>query len=256
MFGNTTISKMLLDYGARIDSRNKEECLPLNHAIATNNKELTSLFLARGADTNIVDKYNRSVLHKAIGNNNITSVKLLLNHGIDYNLRDNHGYTALHYAITLQNREITDMLLSSGADPNIMNNEKHTPLYHALLYRSSNVESLILHGADINIVDDTGKTPLSNTYIDIIDNKNIEVIVSQFTILEYIAPDDIKNQLGYKINTDLINNNKRYSTIKQKCVHEINLLKAIKFHSGYSAEIFLIKSKSNIFHNSQGIQIL
>ncbi|AUD40338.1 ankyrin repeat family protein [Flamingopox virus FGPVKD09] len=247
--GNTTISKMLLDYGAKIESRNKEECSPLHYAVATNNDELTSLFLTRGADTNVVDKYNRSVLHKAIGNKNITSVKLLLNHGINCNLRDNHGYTALHYAITLQNREITDMLLASGADPNIMNNEKHTPLYHALLYRySANVESLILYGADINIVDDTGKTPLSNTCLDIIDNKNVEVIISHFTILEYLMPDNIKNQIGYKINAELINNSKRYSTVKQKCVDEINLLKTIKFHSGYSAEIFLNKNKSNIFH--------
>lgn len=54
--------------------------------------------------------------------------KLLQLPGIDVNMRDRDGNTPLLLAVTLDNGELVELLLKHGANPNIVNNNGKTPL--------------------------------------------------------------------------------------------------------------------------------
>ena len=63
------------------------------------------------------------------------------------------GMTPLHIAVYMQNLAMVNMLLDAGAQVNIADNEGNTPLIVAV-YESNDdysiVECLLNHGADIN----------------------------------------------------------------------------------------------------------
>ncbi|KAK3597536.1 hypothetical protein CHS0354_018135 [Potamilus streckersoni] len=123
-----------------------------------------------------------SCLHLAARNGNKEVLKLLISHGAKVNAKNNLGQTPLLLAcslqsvsnsLTLSNHDnfVPEILLKAGADPNVrahMRNWKHgpknvevTPLVMSCIY--NNVElcrSLIKYGANINLCDSTGQSPL------------------------------------------------------------------------------------------------
>ncbi|XP_005188401.1 ARF GTPase-activating protein Git [Musca domestica] len=68
----------------------------------------------------------------------------------------------LHASVRTSNLETSLRLLVQGADPNFFHEEKRsTPLHVAAKFgQASQIELLIVHGAEINVVDGNGLTPL------------------------------------------------------------------------------------------------
>ena len=94
-----------------------------------------------------------------------TLVKGFLAKGWDINARQKHRrgmWTPLHWVAQRGLTNGVACLLANGADPNVTDDKGQTPL-HLIAQKGvgkNQVELLIEHGADLNARDDTGQTPL------------------------------------------------------------------------------------------------
>ena len=121
-------------------------------AIKTNDYEIISDLISKGADPNLQNNNGESLLHLAVQFNHADSVEALLNHESTLiDIQDNRGRTPLYVSLEYQNTDITQILLRAGADPNIADNEGFSPLYLAAEWGEINeVKQLIEAGAKIN----------------------------------------------------------------------------------------------------------
>jgi ankyrin repeat protein len=129
--GQTTATKILLEAGARPNSRD-----------------------LRGGSPALLD---------AVNLDNDQAVALLLKHGADPGIRElQDGITPLISAANGGNRRIVRLLLAGGADPNQADPEGRAPLHLAVLLKHPDVVvDLIEHGADPNRATKAGITPLA-----------------------------------------------------------------------------------------------
>lgn len=74
------------------------------------------------------------------------------------NAQDKYGFTALHNAMPEEEFEIIEYLIEKGADVEIQNEDGVTPLHLAAFTKTALI--LLEHGADINQKDNRGNTPL------------------------------------------------------------------------------------------------
>ncbi|MDV6248569.1 ankyrin repeat domain-containing protein [Wolbachia endosymbiont of Zaprionus taronus] len=92
--------------------------------------------LKAGADLNMQDNKGKTLLHDtAIYSSDYEGLKYLLDAKTDPNIQDKKGNTPLHYYAANCNdysRKVMDLLISKGADLNIKNNNGKTPLQIAI----------------------------------------------------------------------------------------------------------------------------
>ena len=111
--------------------------------------------------------------------NNKEAVTLLLFSSaiININIQNDRGNSALFYSLGIDNNSITRMFLELGADVNIKNIYGHTPLINAVkdIKDIQLVKLLIDAGADVNIIDETGLTALGYSVSNKEDNNSIAI---------------------------------------------------------------------------------
>lgn len=183
---------LLLDGGAKLNSpESKTGATPLNEAAFKGHIEVVKLLLARKADETIRDHAGFSPIENAIRERHVDVVSVLLSHVADSKLRlqllerairtgqedmvatlldagvsvDEHftsGSTALYDASLSGKVRIVSLLVSRGANVNERDSESFTtPLYAAAAFnRQEVVSTLLLWGADPNLVGKEGITPL------------------------------------------------------------------------------------------------
>ena len=124
------------------------------NAVKSNDYNKVKELLEKEADVNAKDERDRTLLMIAVYNNNYEISKLLIENGADINeqddMKNNLGWTALLEAIILGNggkehTEITDLLLKHGADPNIADRNGVTPLMHAKEKEYKEIETLLIN---------------------------------------------------------------------------------------------------------------
>lgn len=148
--------KLLIEYGANINQKNKYNQTPLYNSFLYNTKKtkLIKLLLENGANPNIKDNINGDspLLSASMnGTNDIDELKLLLEYGADPNIQqDRLKITPLHLAIG-------------------------NYLHDRNIFCFECIKLLIDHGADINIKDFYGRKPL-----DIIDNKELRDSIEEY----------------------------------------------------------------------------
>ncbi len=102
-------------------------------------------------------------LANAILTGDIKEVRRSLESGIDLNqiIEGEQGYP-IHFAVN-SSIEIIQMLIDYGADVNVKDAKGKTPLHIVAAVKPSieKMELLIDNGADVNAVDNEGKTPLA-----------------------------------------------------------------------------------------------
>ncbi len=149
----------------------------LRSASRAGNVDLAIECLMHGAAVNNFDKYGYAALHSAVSGDKTMAVmvELLLIAGADINGRAQqnntahpHEFTPLISAVKNARPAAVAVLLAKGADPNLADQDGSTPLHHmALGWKPQKMEEtidlLLEAGADINARDKTGRTPLMMT---------------------------------------------------------------------------------------------
>ncbi|HUU18205.1 MAG TPA: ankyrin repeat domain-containing protein [Sedimentisphaerales bacterium] len=214
-YGHKEVAELLIAKGADVNAKDTQGRTPIDLAINQGRKEIAKLlasksgdvslhtaayigdlqivqkFIDGGANVDANDRKGQTALHYAAKAGQIAVAKLLIANGADVNAGEwtplqeaaycskdmvefliakganinASGWSPLHSALDAGRFDIVDLLLAKGADANIRDDKGHTPLHIAAWYAARNnpkvVELLLSKGADINAKDNNGKPALS-----------------------------------------------------------------------------------------------
>lgn len=162
------ISKLLVD-GADIDATDDRGRTSVMIAIHTNQFELFTFLVEQGANINIRDNQLDNPLLYAGAEGKLDFLKAAIAAGADTTITNRYGGTALIPAADRGHVEIVrELLLNSDVDVNHINNLGWTALLEAIILGDGGknhqeiVKLLIEHGADVNLADSSGVTPLQH----------------------------------------------------------------------------------------------
>lgn len=123
---------------------------PLIWAVMKNNQEMVRLLVELGADIQLKNKQEQTPLIVAIKYNNRDMVRLLVELKADINIPGSYGYSPLRGAILSHQREMIKLLIELGANIDELNKYNSTPLLDAIsLNEPETVKLLIELGADV-----------------------------------------------------------------------------------------------------------
>lgn len=181
------ISKLLAD-GADIDTTDIDGRTSALIAVHTNQLDIFKLLLEQGANINIRDNRSDNPLLYAGAEGMLDFVKVSIAAGADTSILNRFGGTALIPAADRGHVDIVEELLTSS-DVNIdhVNNLGWTALLEAIILGDGGkahqiiLELLIQHGADIQLADSNGISPLQHAQnrgyqemVDLLMNKRSE----------------------------------------------------------------------------------
>jgi hypothetical protein len=124
---------------------------------------MVRLLLEKGAEVNAINAYGRTALYAAAINGREEVVSILLRSGADPSRSLNNGMTPLYVASMLGYEAVVQVLLRHirGRGVDDRTNDGHTALWIACAAGHVEiVRALFLAGADHNIADNQGRTPL------------------------------------------------------------------------------------------------
>jgi len=157
--GNVEAAELLLENGAMVDPRADGALTPLLRAVPYASETMMQLLIDHGADVNARDSLEYTPLMAAFYNPHAASImKMLLDQGVEVDPRNNLRTTPLLQAVSYGKSEIVQMLLAYGADVNIVNDLGQTPLTMAATLGDSHLDilqALLQHGAQVNAAPDS-----------------------------------------------------------------------------------------------------
>ena len=118
--GHLEATKLLVEAGANVQSRDAWAMSPLVHSIISQYIDVIEYLLSVCPRiVNLTDKFGKSPLHFAIESDNVEIVELLIRRGADINMSTMHGITPLMFTCSTpklsQREEIVRILLREGA---------------------------------------------------------------------------------------------------------------------------------------------
>ncbi len=221
--------ELAIKYGANVDitgnldefSISKQNCMtPLHLACRLGKTNVVKVLIELGANDKLKDAYGYTPAHHIVRpvayafpvnpHQRFESLKLLTN----VNELDEKGNTPLMHIFPSHNSrsdinmsEICELLLIKGANPNIANDEGRTPIMTTTRWADS-VKSLIDFGAEVNTQDNDGNTALHFTLYR--GSENVARLLLAKGASAYIknnngqTPLDIATQKGYNDFLQLI----------------------------------------------------
>ena len=156
------LEHMLTASTAEIDEIDADGRTSLIWAAIRGDEKNLDLLLKFGADPSICDKLRKAPLHHA---RNAACTRLLLNARNNLGQRDAYGCTALHAACRRQgDKERALELLQAGADVNVVDNWNRTPLSYLAQYNGAETARLLFEERsaeiDVDTADVDGYTPI------------------------------------------------------------------------------------------------
>lgn len=148
--GDIDLARYLISRGADLNAEADNHDTPWLLAGALGRTEMLAAMLDAGTvDYARRNRYGGNALIPACERGHVETVRLLLSRSkIDVNHVNNLGWTALLEAVILgdggpRHIEIVKLLLAAGADPNIADNDGVTPLRHARDRRYDAIAAII-----------------------------------------------------------------------------------------------------------------
>ncbi len=167
--GDTATVLQLLATGAQINSRDQRGRTAVMAATHGNQVATVQALIAAGADINIQDNRLDNPFLYAGAEGLLDILKLTIAAGANTKLTNRYGGTALIPAAERGHVEVvTELLMRTDVDMNHVNNLGWTALLEAIILgdggprRTEVVRLLIQAGADVNLADSQGVTPLAH----------------------------------------------------------------------------------------------
>jgi len=167
---NSMISfNYLFNHGMDINAKYQRGNSLLHIVAETGNIDAIKLLIAKGVDVNIKNDFQETPLAMASMDNKVDAMKYLIEHGAEINpkqITDNKGVCNTSYSTPLhvsafRSYDGTKLLIEKGANVNIRNNEGQTPLHNAIWGDSLNIVNYLLdNGANPNLANNEGSTAL------------------------------------------------------------------------------------------------
>ncbi|XP_056285792.1 ankyrin-3-like isoform X25 [Pseudoliparis swirei] len=159
--GNGNMVRMLLERGGKIDARTKDGLTPLHCGARSGHEQVVEMLLDRGAPILSKTKNGLSPLHMATQGDHLNCVQLLLHHEVPVDDVTNDYLTALHVAAHCGHYKVAKVIVDKKANPNAKALNGFTPLHIACKKNRVKVMELLLkHGASIQAVTESGLTPI------------------------------------------------------------------------------------------------
>jgi len=163
---DATSLRVAIDQGADPNQPNDEGRVPLYRALVLQNQLVTDTLLGMGANANANDHRGDPLIITAMSVGSGPATIALINAGANPNARDTTGKSVLSYAVYLKQPEIIAALVAKGADVNAPSEtgdggNPAPPIFMAI--KTGNlalVQQLIAAGANVNVLDGQGSTPL------------------------------------------------------------------------------------------------
>ena len=166
--GDTARVRQLLAEGAPLEARDGQGNTPLLRATQGNHEAAAAALIQAGADVNAKNGMQDSAYLLAGAQGYREILELTLTHGADLKSTNRYGGTALIPACERGHVEVVKRLLQAGVDPNHVNRLGWTGLLEAIILSDGGprhqaiVGLLIEGGADVNLPDKDGRTPLQH----------------------------------------------------------------------------------------------
>ncbi|KAK7919356.1 hypothetical protein WMY93_010640 [Mugilogobius chulae] len=174
-YGNINVATLLLNRGAAVDFKARNDITPLHVASKRGNTNMVRLLLERGDGLTPLHCGARSgheqvvemlldrgapILSKTKGDH-LNCVQLLLHHEVPVDDVTNDYLTALHVAAHCGHYKVAKVIVDKKANPNAKALNGFTPLHIACKKNRVKVMELLLkHGASIQAVTESGLTPI------------------------------------------------------------------------------------------------
>ena len=148
--GQEDIARLLLEAGAKSDTLDEAGASAGHLAVQSGDEKTISVFIEKNQCQQL-DSQKRTPLMWAVALERVAIVKMLR---CDPDTRDKMGYSALHIAVSNNVPSCIQPIIGLGADINIRNDEGETPVMLAsMMGHEVILASLLKAGAAINLVD-------------------------------------------------------------------------------------------------------
>lgn len=160
--GDLNRLEWLIANGENVNDRERDGLTPLMVAAQKGKSAVTKMLIDNGADVNAQDNYGMTPLVHALQN---TWLRTKIRHMANSikALTASSQADALHYLFSniKRNNAVAQMLILHGANLNLVDSKKMTPLMYAAIFGNNEITELLLSkGADVNAKNNDGVTPL------------------------------------------------------------------------------------------------
>ncbi len=162
--------KALINLGADKNAVNNEGKTALHLAIEVRSEPLVHYFIEQQADIEEKDKNGITPLLAAANKGWSEIIPFLIEKNADITATDIKGRSALHIATEKQDEKTALVLLEQNIDINAVDNEGETPLHYAATKQAKDVAFLLQHGANTEIKNNVGNTPICNSVTNLTEN--------------------------------------------------------------------------------------
>jgi len=181
---NKEILKLMMTEGADLEAKTEQGFTPLSYAVGLNHPDNCRILLEAGADVDGIDNWKRTSLNVA-ANQGLTEVAvILLEFDANVNTLDVWNWSALDVAEAYEFTEVAELIIETGG----VNGPKIT-IHEAAGAGDNDMVALhLFFGTDINLLDDTGETPM-DTAANLRKTKTVAFLQEQ-TRLGFATDDD------------------------------------------------------------------